>query len=512
MRFVLHGTTSLSLALDDTRTPAPTTAPIAKAKPTELTTLIDMMKQAISKLGTLSALAPQAKPPALAPRDHRCHFCGGDHWKSSCEVLKEYIRDRKCILCDDGRIVLPGGCFIPGSVAGKTFRERLDEWYRQNLVSTSTANVLLLDVSPNPTVNVLQLSSEERILSLEKELFALRAHDLAPGVRMRAQKARDPNPPADAPTPAKGPMPPPAPAPVAPVTPPVPAARLPPHPSATPEEVNDDDEPPVHPFARAKDAAYAPPTTNNVAAKPKPAPLKKPDIPLRTVAPVYDAQVASAVYACTMDSQITITQRELLLLSLEVRNQVCNVTSNRRIVRTDTPLVPVEQNLLDVFAHIEVTDDEDDHARREVSRLATMPATYSTAVLSPTMKTLTPDLSNTEPPPGAIIIEDPYEVYLRTAPEDRGSDCLTVTKESSALHTILPLINHNQYIKSVLNPGSQVIAMSEAACHALALIYDPRIRLHMQLANCEVDETLGLARNVPILVGDITLYVQFHII
>ena len=34
----------------------------------------------------------------------------------------------------------------------------------------------------------------------------------------------------------------------------------------------------------------------------------------------------------------------------------------------------------------------------------------------------------------------------------------------------------------------------------------------MQLANHEVDETLGLTRNVPILIRDIMLYVQFHII
>ena len=54
--------------------------------------------------------------------------------------------------------------------------------------------------------------------------------------------------------------------------------------------------------------------------------------------------------------------------------------------------------------------------------------------------------------------------------------------------------------------------MLEAACHALALIYDPCIHLHMQSANREVDETLGLTCNVLILVGDITLYVQFHII
>ena len=287
-----------------------------------------MMKQAISKLGTPSALAPQAKPLASAPCDHRCHFCGGEHWKSSCEVLKEYIRDRKCIPRDDGCIALPGGRFIPGSITGKTFRERLDKWYRQNLVSTSTTNVLLLDVSPNPMVGVLQLSSEECILSLEKELFALCAREPAPGVWTRAQKACDPDPPTDAPTPAKRPTPPPAPAPVAPIPPPVPSAQLPPPLSATPEEVNDDKEPPVHPFSGAKDTAYAPPTTNNIAAKPKPAPLKKPDAPLRTAAPVYDPQVASAVYVRTMDSQITITQRELLSLSPEVRNQVREATSN----------------------------------------------------------------------------------------------------------------------------------------------------------------------------------------
>ena len=141
-----------------------------------------------------------------------------------------------------------------------------------------------------------------------------------------------------------------------------------------------------------------------------------------------------------------------------------------------------------------------------------MSATYSAMVHSLTMKTLTPALSNAEPPPRAIIIEDPYEVYLRTALVDRSSDCLTVAKELSALCTILPLINHDQFVESVLDPGSQVITMSEAMCHALALIYGPRIHLHMQLENREVDKTLGLACNMPILVGDIILYIQFHIV
>ena len=93
------------------------------------------------------------------------------------------VHDGKCIHHNDGHIMLPGGRFIPGSIAGKTFREHLDKWHHQNPAPTSTTNALLLDILSNLTVGVLQLSSEEHILSLEKELFALCAHEPGPGVR-----------------------------------------------------------------------------------------------------------------------------------------------------------------------------------------------------------------------------------------------------------------------------------------------------------------------------------------
>ena len=147
----------------------------------------------------------------------------------------------------------------------------------------------------------------------------------------------------DAPTPAKRPTPAPAPPPVPPVPPPVPAAqRRPPPPTILEEVNNDNEEPLVHSFSRVKDAVYAPPTTNNISVKPKPAPLKKPDVPLRTTTPIYDPQVALTMYVHTMDSQITITQHELLSLSPEVRNQVCEATSNQCIIRTGTPPAPVD--------------------------------------------------------------------------------------------------------------------------------------------------------------------------
>ena len=121
-----------------------------------------------------------------------------------------------------------------------------------------------------------------------------------------------------------------------------------------------------------------------------------------------------------------------------------------------------------------------------------MAATYQATVHAFTQETSGPTFNNAEPPPGAIVLNNPYEVYLRSAPENHNVSCLTVAKESLLLCTILPLVNHNLYVESILDPGSQVISMSEEACHALGLIYDPWLRLCMQSANGKVDETLGL--------------------
>ena len=177
---------------------APTAVPVAKTEPTikseDLSALIEIMKQTIAKL---SNQGNQSK--SSAPRDLRCHFCGGNHFKNSCDILKEYIRDGKCMLRDDGRIALPGGRFIPGSIAGKWFKERLDEWYRQNPQPSSTTNSLLLGVLPEPAAATFQLSSEECIQSLEKELFALRTRQQDKGTRTRVQKARDQEQVAEAP-------------------------------------------------------------------------------------------------------------------------------------------------------------------------------------------------------------------------------------------------------------------------------------------------------------------------
>ena len=94
-----------------------------------------------------------------------------------------------------------------------------------------------------------------------------------------------------------------------------------------------------------------------------------------------------------------------------------------------------------------------------------------------------------------------------------GDPCnAIVALESHALRSIHLVINNKSKVESIADNGCQIVAMSEAVCHDLALIYDPTVVLNMESANGEINPSLGLARNVPCQIGNITLYLQIHVI
>jgi hypothetical protein len=156
-------------------------------------------------------------------------------------------------------------------------------------------------------------------------------------------------------------------------------------------------------------------------------------------------------------------------------------------------------------AMIEEVPDEDDPdsvvlGSEDSTQLTHMPAAFAAAARAP--------------PPDVTIIADPYEAYLR---ENAGSinpndPNAVVAAESSALQAILPVVDGQDKVEAILDPGCQIVAMSEEVCNALALHYDPIIRLNMMSANGGIDQSLGLSRNVPFLVGDITVYLQVHVL
>ena len=118
------------------------------------------------------------------------------------------------------------------------------------------------------------------------------------------------------------------------------------------------------------------------------------------------------------------------------------------------------------------------------------------------------------PPPNTTIIADPFETYLQEHPDSHHipDSKIIIAAESRALWAILPVVDGQDKVEAILDPGCQIVAMSEEVCNALVLHYDPTIRLHMMSANGGVDQSLGLARNVPFVVGDITVYLQIHML
>jgi hypothetical protein len=112
----------------------------------------------------------------------------------------------------------------------------------------------------------------------------------------------------------------------------------------------------------------------------------------------------------------------------------------------------------------------------------------------------------------SITVPDVYETYINSlAPGERPIP-LNVTQESHALRSITMVVDNREEVEGIIDPGSQIIAMSEAVCHDIGLAYDPSIKLNMQSANGEVDQSLVLSCNVPCKINSITLYLQVHII
>src|SRR5208282_5685898 len=236
---------------------------------------------------------------------------------------------------------------------------------------------------------------------------------------------------------------------------------------------------PEHPFRNAKDAAYTPPSAKNVGAQDKTANTNKRAEPTyKTLPPVHDPAIAANVFKRSMETPITITQRELLSLSPEVRSQVRDTTITHRIPNKD---VPTTQNLYQ--------DQDSDYE----DIVTTFPVTtYAVA-----------DAYNRPIPRDAVIVEDPVEAYYRSLSpgEEANLGHLIVSSDSCAVRSVHSLVDNSHRVECILDPGCSIIAMSKDICHELGLAYDPSIILQMESANGTLDRSLGLARNVPFQIG-----------
>ena len=116
------------------------------------------------------------------------------------------------------------------------------------------------------------------------------------------------------------------------------------------------------------------------------------------------------------------------------------------------------------------------------------------------------------PPADATIIADPYKAYLHLSSGNTDPrESIRIATESNALCTTLLVIDGQEKVEAILDPGCQIVAMLKENCNVFALPYNPSIQLNMVSANGGVNQSLGLACNIPFLVSNITLYLRVHI-
>jgi hypothetical protein len=193
------------------------TLPKAEVIPTQVTTESGIKLEDLNLLfenfgktliEALSVVGANKPNPVNRTSDSKeCNMCGGPHFIRECAVVDEYIKVGKARRNHEGKVVLSTGAFVPRDIPGRLLKERIDEWHRRHLnqmenvastlVHTISKGLLNSHIASSaaPEINpAYQLTTTDRIATLEAELFNLRARKppVASGPRTRAQRAREP--------------------------------------------------------------------------------------------------------------------------------------------------------------------------------------------------------------------------------------------------------------------------------------------------------------------------------
>ena len=111
-----------------------------------LATFVSTMARLESILSAQSLeLAKRSAPRTTnAPTNRTCNFCSEPgHFVNACPKALEYIKSGKCIRNTEGRICLPSGRYLPGTIIGNNLSERFDKYYAtyqsQNTQPATTA-------------------------------------------------------------------------------------------------------------------------------------------------------------------------------------------------------------------------------------------------------------------------------------------------------------------------------------------------------------------------------------
>ncbi|KAJ3780471.1 hypothetical protein GGU10DRAFT_279342 [Lentinula aff. detonsa] len=106
---------------------------------------------------------------------------------------------------------------------------------------------------------------------------------------------------------------------------------------------------------------------------------------------------------------------------------------------------------------------------------------------------------------------DIFHAYFNHFGEAEEGDGFYVAKPAHTIQAVNAIVG-DKVIHCITDGGCSIVGMSDAVCNALGITFDPTKKIEIQSANRGVDLTLGLAKDVPFRFGEITVFLQVHII
>jgi len=201
-------------------------------------------------------------------------------------------------------------------------------------------------------------------------------------------------------------------------------------------------------------------------------------------APLQDDEKAISLIKEALKAPVNVTTEDLLNISETARQELRKLLTKKRIERNQS-LMTKEENRMENIVHAE-------------------------QLPSASCEVLEEERSGV--PKGSVVIGDPVVQYLGSLQPGEKPKRVVVAQESFGLRAVYPLINGEEKVESILDGGSQIVSMAKDTAIDLKIEWNPEITVHMESANKALEQTLGLAKNVPLNFGHIVVYLQVHII
>ena len=275
--------------------PGRETKPVVKKEELDMSAALATFASTMARLESILAaqsleLAKRSIPRTTnAPANRTCNFCSEPgHFVGACPKALEYIKSGKCMRNSEGRICLPSGRYLPGTIVGNNLSERFDKYYATyQSQNTQPATTAVFEAQPaglsGEAAGTEDASDEEdgEIIALENMARTF-ANDLAK--KMDKGKRKPPAPRNNDPQPS----------------------RLPPPPAVVI-------------------------TPAQVTRPSKPERIERPDVQYHYQAPIENPVTVQQVFNRALDIPVRVTPRELLAISGDIRKKMKDMVTARRV-------------------------------------------------------------------------------------------------------------------------------------------------------------------------------------